>query len=202
MIFDYSQNGEQLIICEILDLLHLSKGTIVDLGAGNGRDLSNSRHLIECGWTGVLIDLGDYGNTEVHKHFLTVDNVLSVVAAYTTDVDVLSIDLDGNDYWILDKFLSWIRPSLVICEVNTRFKRDEPMVMVYNPEHRWSGNDYYGMSIKAVEILCAKHGYILFEYNGVNAFLVRSDYGLTPRNWVYERRFDHQASKGQWVSVK
>jgi hypothetical protein len=198
---DYSQNGEQAIIFDILGRLQLDPGIIVDLGAGDGWSASNSRALLESGWRGILIDCNNQGNAEVHEHLLTAENVVPIVTSYTTEMDVLSIDLDGNDYWILDAILGAIRPALIICEVNPRFERAEAWVMAYNPEHRWNETDYYGMSIGAVDVLCARHGYVLFDYNGLNAFLVRSELGLTPKNWTYSQRFDHPAGEGPWTLV-
>lgn len=198
---DYSQNGEQSMISAILGQLQISTGIIVDLGAGDGWSLSNSRSLIERGWRGVLIDAHNHGNPEVCQHFLTSENVVSIVAEYTDVVDVLSIDLDGNDYWILDALLRTFRPALIICEVNPRFERADAKVMAYSPAHCWNETDYYGMSIAAVDVLCERHGYVLFNYNGLNAFLVRSTLGLAPKHWMYSRRSDHPPGEGQWVSV-
>jgi hypothetical protein len=87
---DYSQSGEQSIISDILVRLQINTATIVDLGAGVGWSLSNGRRLIECGWRGVLIDLNNHGNPEVHEHFLTVENVVPILAECTTDVDGLA----------------------------------------------------------------------------------------------------------------
>lgn len=198
---DYSQCGEQSIISDLLVRLQINIGTIVDLGAGDGWSLSNSRRLLECGWKGILIDADNRGNAEVHEHFLTAENVVPVVSSYTTDVDVLSIDLDGNDYWILDALLGAVRPALIVCEVNPRFEKAEAKAILYNPDQRWDGTDYYGMSIGAVGLLCAKYGYSVFDYNGLNAFLVRSELGLAPKNWVYSQRFDHPGGDGPWISV-
>ena len=201
MTGDYSQNGEQVVIDEILARLGLSSGTLVDLGAGDGWALSNTRHLLHHGWRGVMIDADNRGNCEVHQHFLTAENVVGVVSSYTPSADVLSIDLDGNDYWILNAFLASFTPALIVCEVNPRFEREEVKVMAYNPEHRWQGLDYYGMSIGAVEVLCRRFGYGLYDYNGLNAFLIRSDLGVPPKNWQYTPRFDHPPGQGEWTTL-
>lgn len=201
MTGDYSQNGEQVAIEEILARLRLSSGTVVDLGAGDGWALSNTRHLLHQGWRGVLIDADNRGNSEVHQHFLTAENVVGIVSSYTQFADVLSIDLDGNDYWILNAFLAAFKPALIVCEVNPRFERQEVKVMAYNPEHRWQGVDYYGMSIGAVEHLCRRFGYTLYDYNGLNAFLIRSDLGVPRKNWHYTPRFDHPPGQGEWTTL-
>src|SRR4249920_3618088 len=118
MTGDYSQNGEQVAIEGILARLGLSSGTVVDLGAGDGWALSNTRQLLQQGWRGVLIDADNRGNCEVHQHFLTAENVVGIVSSYTQSADVLSVDLDGNDYWILKAFLASFTPTLIVCEVN------------------------------------------------------------------------------------
>jgi len=89
----------------------------------------------------------------------------------------------------------------IVCEVNPRFERAQTKAIAYTPDHRWNGTDYYGMSIGAVDVLCAKYSYLLFDYNGLDAFLVRSDRGLISKNWVYSPRFDHPTGGGPWVDV-
>ncbi len=199
---DYSQHGEQSIMADILEQMGLDTGTIVDLGAGDGWTISNSRRLLELGWKGVLIDVNGHGDRDVHEHFLTRENVVAIVSQYTDRVDVLTIDLDGNDYWILYALLESMSPSLIVCEINTRFEEAEAVAIVYDPAHKYDGTDYYGMSMGAVRHLCDKFGYALVDYNGLNAFMVRSNLRLTPRNWAYSQRFDHRPGSGRWVSVK
>jgi hypothetical protein len=123
------------------------------------------------------------GHLRVEQHFLTVANVDETVArlAPLKDVDLLSVDLDGNDYYILDAIRS-ISPRVIVAEYNPKFPADVVWVMEYNETHRWDGTDYFGASLKALEILLSARGYALVGCNilGTNAFFVRADLAKDP----------------------
>ena len=95
------------------------------------------------------------------------------------NLGILSIDVDGNDYWFLEKLIS-IRPSLIISEFNVALG-NRPISVPYDSKFtRFSkhpGGEYYGASISAITYLCNKNGYSLTKIsdNGINAFFVRND---------------------------
>lgn len=179
---DYSQYGEQKVILETLAALGIKKGHLVDLGAGDGVYLSNSRALLEMGWTGDLYDGDPKGAKDVQKLWITLESIGHI----SFDCDFLSIDIDGNDYHILSSMLSWMderirdygdgkMPSLIVAEINPIFQRDEAVVMPYNEAHVWNNDTYYGMSLAACEQLAEKHGYTLMHlHHSLNAFFLRN----------------------------
>lgn len=174
---DYSQYGEQKIILETLAALGVEKGRLVDLGAGDGRYLSNTRALIEMGWQGHLFDGDPKGATDVTKLWITENITYDLLMNGVISVDFLSIDLDGNDYHILDKVLGSCGPHLVVAEINPIFQRDEAVVIPYNEAHVWNNDTYYGMSLAACEQLAQKHGYtLMYLHHSLNAFLLRNDH--------------------------
>jgi len=91
-------------------------------------------------------------------------------------VDLLSIDLDGNDYYVLDAIRS-ISPRVIVAEYNSKFPADIPWIIEYNEDHRWDSTDYFGASLKSLETLLSTRGYSLVGCNilGTNAFFVRTD---------------------------
>ena len=95
------------------------------------------------------------------------------------EVDLLSIDIDGNDFWIWEE-INCIKPRLVVIEYNSFFGPELSYTIPYNPKFIWDyekKRSYYGASLKALEKLGRKKKYTLVgvDKNGVNAFFVRND---------------------------
>ena len=196
----YSQSGEEVVIQEIFDVLGIEKGHLVDLGAGDGFTMSNSRALIERGWTGDLYDGDPKGAKDVRQLWITRDT-LAAPNILPGRCDFLNLDVDGNDFWLLQLCLAsmavGINPSLIVCEINPIFKRDEAVVMPYNEAHTWANDTYYGMSLAACEKLAAQYGYTLMHLHaGINAFLLRNDHAKAHPELIrpieYRQKFDHK----------
>lgn len=172
----YSQYGEEAFIQYIFQQIGEQSRHFVDIGAHNGLFLSNTRLLHDKGWSGLMID-GSHENELVNKHFITRENVLDILAQYDTPIefDLLSIDIDGNDYWILEKVLSKYKPRVIISEYNAEHPIEESKTIVYDPAFRFENNNYYGYTHAAGEKLAAKHGYkIIHQHSALNLFYVRS----------------------------
>lgn len=90
--------------------------------------------------------------------------------------DLLSIDLDYNDYWIWKAIETYV-PRVVVIEYNATPGPSESQVVEYDPYHRWDGTDHFGASLLALVRLGHLKGYELIgcDSKGVNAFFVRSD---------------------------
>ena len=110
--------------------------------------------------------------------FITAETIAGIFRRYgvPAEFDLLSIDVDGNDYWIWEA-LSAYRPRVVTIEYNAAHPPPERWVMAYNPAHRWAGDGYYGAGLASLEALGARLGYALLgtDAHGVNAFFVRDD---------------------------
>ena len=190
---DYSQNGEQAHILHYLDTIGLKKGHLVDLGAGDGYTMSNTRALLERGWTGDLFDGDPKGASFVHKQWIDLEE------PPVYQCDFLNIDIDGNDYHILNRILAGMeqRPALIVAEINPVFLRNEAVVIPYNEAHVWQGDTYYGMSLAACEQLATQYGYTLaYLHAGINAFLLRNDHAEKHPELIrpieYRVKFDHR----------
>lgn len=96
------------------------------------------------------------------------------------EIDLLSIDIDGNDYWVW-KAMTAIRPRVVVIEYNSSFGPDRSVTVAYDPSFRryekHPSGLYYGASLQALNKLAAQKGYFLAgcDSAGVNAFFVRDD---------------------------
>ena len=204
---DHSQNGEQAHILHYLDTIGLKAGHLVDLGAGDGFTMSNTRALLERGWTGDLYDGDPKGAKDVVKQWITKE---SVRALLDCRCKFLNIDLDGNDYWILEAMLKDTAcvPDLIVCEINPIFQRHDAKAMPYNGSHVWDGTTYYGMSLAAAEKLGKQYGYTLaYLHAGINAFLLRNDHAKAHPELIrpidYRVKKDHAAHDPRlpWINL-
>lgn len=168
-------------------------------------------------WTGLLIDGEDYApdaerlfhrGVQGQQAFLTLDNIDMVRRAFR-ELGVLSIDVDGNDYWFL-KALIDIEPSLICTEYNSSFGF-EPITVPYDPDFDRATTHprgwYHGASLTALAKLCASHGYGLaaVSSSGTNALFSR-DGQLDPEMaWkpsVLRYRYSGIPHERQWQSLK
>lgn len=170
----YSQNGEGLYLEYVISRLQLKKENIdlIDIGGGDGFYLSNTRHLAQLFNIKSLIIDKEWG------HFVTRDNILGYFSNLKNNL-IVSIDIDGNDYWVLEVILKSCKPEIVIAEFNPAFI--DSRTIKYNPDHLWDGTDYYGFSFEAGNKLAEANGYkIIFEIANTNIIMVREDFINVP----------------------
>jgi hypothetical protein len=210
MDVDYSQNGEGAVIVRMFDTIGIKNGHAVDLGSGDGWNMSNVRNLIELGWSADMYDGDPKGAKDVEQCWIALSTTSKVYA----ECDLLNLDIDGNDYHILNSFLSfgdqneYRNPVLIVCEINPIFERNEAKVMPYNEAHTWKGDTYYGMSLAACEHLAAQYGYTLaYLHAGINAFLLRNDHVKAHPELIrpieYRVKHDHKPHdpKLPWITL-
>jgi hypothetical protein len=187
----YSQTDEDGIIQEIFHRIGPGPNTFVEFGVENGLETNTLKLLLD-GWSGLWIEgsaqsvdqinakFGDVisdGRLRVKAAFITRDNFNELIGAYFAgEIDLLSIDIDGNDIYILES-VDVVNPRVVIVEYNGKFPPPMSVRQRYNPTHRWSGTDYMGSSLEAITKIAARKGYSLVGcgLTGVNAFFVRND---------------------------
>lgn len=188
----YSQHDEDGIIEEIVRrVLDTPTGTFLELGVGDGLE-NNTLNLLAKGWRGVWLGgeslaFANTGNRLSFKQsWIDRQNVAGLVRAAlqahgVEQLDLLSLDLDGNDHALCKELLdAGLRPAVWIVEYNARFSPVTQWVMPYNAEHQWDLTDYFGASLAAFHDLLDSAGYRLVACNltGVNAFFVRADLAL------------------------
>lgn len=178
---NYSQNGEDGIIRAITEFFDIPHN-FVEIGVGDGMQ-NNTRTLAVDGWNGIWIDqvtsINVPANIAYRQAHVTRDNICQLLEAayrWQPDFGLLSLDIDGNDYHVLQAILEGgYRPHMLVLEYNPRFEADEHWVMPYDPNHAWDCTFYYGASFRALARLCDMHGYMPLgaDSTGTNMFLVR-----------------------------
>lgn len=184
----FSQADEDGAIQEIFRRIGVEQRTFVEIGVGPGVE-TNTLFLLLQGWRGVWIEadgasvrriarthsrLIATGALRVVQRFVSAADIDALVGA--APLDLLSIDVDGNDYWIWQA-ITQARPRAVVIEYNPTLRPPVSVTMEYNPTHVWSGTSYFGASLCALERLGRTKGYTLVgcSISGVNAFFVRDD---------------------------
>lgn len=174
----YSQYGEESYLKYIFDNIGETNRYYVDFGAGDGVLYSNTLYFKELGWNGLSMDGDNKGNEEVKKEWITRENIIDLFEKYNVpkSFDLLSIDTDGNDYWILEKILQNYSPRVVIAEFNCKFTEDKSITIKYNPNHVWNSDDYFGFSFSAGKKLANKMGYeLIWQNENVNLYFIKKD---------------------------
>lgn len=187
-----SQNGEDGVLAEIMRrIVPSAEPSFVEFGIESGFE-GNCVYLADVlGWSGVFIEpapglhaalASKYRMNErvrILRQFVTPQNVDELFESQSVpeQPDVVSIDIDGLDYWVW-RGLRRYRPRVVIIEYNGGLGPQDALVV---PENfaGWDGSDYFGASIAALERLGNAKGYNLVhtDLSGLNAFFVRRDYG-------------------------
>ncbi len=174
----YSQANEESYLDHILKNIRPINKMILEFGSWDGYHLSNVRYFMEQGYKALLIDGDNHGNSEVKQHFVTRENVLSILEQYDMpkEFDLLCLDLDGCDIYIFDEILSKYKPSVIIAEFNPIFSEQQSFTIAYNPEHTWNNDDFYGFSFAAGVKMGKKNGYTcIFQNDNLNMYFVENN---------------------------
>lgn len=177
----FSQNGEDGVIENLILSIYDDpyKKLYVEIGCGDGTEC-NTRYLREqYDWFGILID-ASYENSGINliKSFVTKENVVGLLAKNLQDskANLLSLDIDYNDFYIMHSILQHYKFDIIVCEYNSTHAPNEDKVVIYEPEHVWRGSNYFGASLMAYCNLMDKFNYTLVytESKGINAFFVHN----------------------------
>ena len=188
----YSQFDEDGIIQEIFRRIGVTNKTFLEIGVGDGLE-NNTLFLLLKGWKGVWIDgdsknikaiqnkfsfLQDSGRLRTKLAWVDKDNIDFLIQdlGLPQEIDLLSLDIDGNDYHVLENIV-FLNPRAMVLEYNAKLPPPVKWVMAYDQYHTKTNTDYFGASLKSFEYLLYKRGYCLVGCNisGVNAFFVRKD---------------------------
>lgn len=178
-----SQFGEDGVISAVAECLSLTNGTYFEFGIGppippkDNQELEgNFVNLKNKGWKGVFLDGNSYpASYGVRREFITALNINEVYAkhALPDDLDFMSIDVDGQEFWIWMALQA--RPKVIISEINGGFTLDVSKTIQFDLKHRWDGTCYHGASLRALNKLAEARYYTLVWCNGVNAMFIRTE---------------------------
>ena len=196
----HSQNFADGILLYLLSVLGTTDRRFIEFGCGDGRECNTATLSLNFGFHGLLIDrdpgyaesartyyldrLGRDGGVKVVSRKIDRDNVNDIFheLGMEGELDLLSIDIDGNDYWVWEA-IDVVRPRVVVIEFNPSFGIDKAITVPYEPDFdrfaKHPSGFYHGASLPALAKLGRQKGYMLVhaESGGVDAFFVRRDVG-------------------------
>jgi hypothetical protein len=191
----FSQFGEDGIIQHLVRTVRPEETTFVEIGTGDYRE-SNTRFLLQNNnWSGLVIDGGeDHVNfvlttglawrqdVEPVSAFVTAENVNDLLSShgFTGRIGLLSVDVDGIDYWVW-KAIDVVDPAIVVSEYNAVWGPDATITVPYDPSfvnsEKHYSQIYFGASLGALVHQASERGYrfVGCASTGANAFFVRED---------------------------
>jgi len=190
----FSQWGEDGIIQYLSKAIEMRHKTFIEFGVESFMEANCRYLLMKDNWSGYVIDASSLNIANLKKSyfywkyqieavnaFVTKDNINDLLAksCFDEDLGILSIDIDGNDYFILEA-INTVRPRILICEYNAVFGARRISVP-YDPNfcrtRKHYSNLYWGASLSAITFLANRKGYSLVGTNSsaCNAFFVRDD---------------------------
>lgn len=195
----YSQWGEDGILDYLCERLGLSKPRVLEIGAGNFSEC-NSRFLAENRNASIFaVDGRDdlvssierspllwKNHLFAHQTWVSPKNINEIISKAKNSIgsiDLFSLDLDGNDYWILQE-ANLESVSIVVVEYNPLFGHlravSVPSDDMFDRRLKHYSWLYYGASLKAFEYLLKKKGFHFIGTNrvGNNAFFVRKELAI------------------------
>jgi len=191
----FSQFGEDGLIQYLIDRIEIKNKTFIEFGVEQYKEANTRFLLINNGWSGLVMD-GSSENIQLIKSddiywrtnlkavsaFIDSSNINKLIGdgGLHGEVGLLSIDIDGNDYWVWQS-LEIVSPKIVVCEFNALWGPELMVSIPYAPlfsrgEAHYS-NLYFGASLAAMTSLGRSKGYSLVGVNlaGNNAFFVKND---------------------------
>ena len=224
---NYSQNGEDGILWYIFSIIGTTSKRCVEICAGSGEQCNTSNLIINHGWTGMLCDgseanvargrelFGSHPDTSqfpprfVHA-WITAENVDRLIRdnRFGGEIDLLSLDIDGVDYWIWNA-IHVASPRVVIAEIQAIWGGERSVTVPYSPDfqagfHKGFGI-YSGASLPAFVKLAAKKGYRLVaaQRYGYNAVFLRNDVGRNEFSELQARDcFNHPFAKWAYDELR
>jgi hypothetical protein len=195
----FSQNGEDGILLYIFSLLGTTNRRAVEICAGDGIQCNCANLIVNHGWHAVLFDgdpnkiargtafYADHPDTfsfppRLAHAWITRENVNQLVReqGFVGEIDLLSLDLDGIDYWVWEA-LDVVQPRVVVAEIQCIWGADSAVTVPYDPSFRTEYVNgfgiYSGASLPAFVKLAERKGYrfVGVQQLGFNAFFVRND---------------------------
>lgn len=224
----FSQFDEDGILHYIFSRIGTTNKVVVEMCAGNGLECNAANLIINHGWIGYLFD-GDQHNVAIGRRFFArhrltrqwppafnqawinaenVNGLLQEAQVPAGEIDLLSLDIDGMDYWVF-KAIEWIRPRVIVAETLSCAGPDRSITCPYDPNFVCSVPDYQGASLLAMTRLAQQKGYRLVGTHqyGFNAFFVRNDIGtaILPEVKVadcFSHPYAQDAIRNRWPKVK
>lgn len=191
----FSQFEEDGKLLFIFSVIGMNNKTFIEIGSDDGINSNSANLVFNFGWHGLFIDgnkhsiergrkfYGKYPHPWAYPpkfacHLVKRENINQIIqeAGFSGEIGLLSVDIDGNDYWIWDA-LDVVHPQVVIIETHNEFGFED-IVVPYDPDYFFPGKHpvYHGASPIAMTKLAKQKGYRLVGANdlGFNFIFIKN----------------------------
>jgi hypothetical protein len=227
----HSQFEEDGILLYIFSLIGTTNKRVVEICAGDGIECMAANLIVNHGWEGLLFD-GDqdsvnrginfYASNQstflyppiFKKAWITRENINNLIteSGFNGEIDLLSLDIDGNDYYIMEA-INVIKPRVIICETHNVIPSDLSLTMPYKEDFNYRDmkqtEDFLSVSLLAMKKLLQKKGYRLIGSHryGFNAIFILNDLGKdyfpeVSVESVHDNSFTKFRTETAWKKVK
>jgi len=226
----YSEYDEDGILLYIFATIGTRSKRVLELCCGDGIECMSANLIINHGWEGLLLD-GDVNSILRGKNFYSAKKITSLFPPklmcewirkdtirqlivdqnFAGEIDLLSLDMDGNDYHILEILTSCIRPRVIVCEIQNRIPAHKMITIPYSDSFiRGIGQhkEFYGTSLGAVKKLLNQRGYRLVGSNryGFNVFFILDEecegyFHRVDIETIYDNPYTQSLEK-EWDEIK
>jgi hypothetical protein len=200
----FSQFGDDGIIQYLVNNLPIKNKTFVEFGVENYRESNTRFLLINDNWSGLVIEgnpkmvkeikcdpISTFYDLQVENSFIDAGNINAIIekANFRRDLGILSVDIDGVDYWVLKNIVT-VEPRILIVEYNSLFGFQDAFTVPYDPQFvrgQLFPFNFYGSSLKSIYDLAVSMNYSFIGCNsaGNNAYFVKNDIvGELPLNVI------------------
>ncbi len=191
----FSQWGEDGILAHLLRHVKVPRKIFVEFGVETYVEANTRWLLVNDGWTGLVLDGSEDNIATIRRDpvywqhplkaaqaFITRENINDLLTAQglSGEIGILSVDIDGVDYWVWEA-ISSVQPAIVVAEYNSLLGSERAVTVPYDPEFQRAkahhSHSYYGASLAALVALGKRKGMAFVGSNtaGNNAFFVRRD---------------------------
>ncbi len=191
----FSQWGEDGILAHLLRHVKVPRKVFVEFGVETYVEANTRWLLVNDGWSGLVLDGGEENiatirrdpiywqhNLKAVQAFITRENINSLISeqGIAGEIGLLSVDIDGVDYWVWEAITA-VQPAIVVAEYNSLLGPERAVTVPYDPTFQRAkahhSHSYYGASLAALVALGRKKGMAFVGSNtaGSNAFFVRRE---------------------------
>ena len=200
--FDVQGHGEAKKILEICTELNISNGYYVDIGASDGWTSSSTFPFARSkNFSGLSVELDDkkfkkmqyiykkFNNSHLSKTKVTHLNILDLLNEFDVpqNFDILNLDIDSYDLFVIKKLLESYRPKIISMEINEKIPPPIYFTVTYDENHFWKGDHFFGCSLQAAYEEVSKFDYKLYTVIYNNAIFIPKEMNLEFQNLTVEK---------------
>lgn len=195
--FDVQGHGEAKKLLEICTELNISNGYYVDIGASDGWTSSSTFPFARSkNFSGLSVELDDkkfkklqyiyknFQNAHLSKTKVTPLNILDLLNEFDVpqNFDILNLDIDSYDLFVIKKLLESYRPKIISMEINEKIPPPIYFTVTYDENHFWKGDYFFGCSLQAASEEVSKFDYKLYTVIYNNAIFIPKEMNLEFQN--------------------